>query len=144
MDEAVRIIEERIEKRSSQLKKIEKMLESWNEGEDGEDANILVSRRAEWLKMAIESNEEANIKEEDRVRLTKAACVYLSREMMMDDYTINKTDAQRLVREFTDQIAALREFLSHVLKSPLAEGHKNLRARQANQPLPQPTMTTTQ
>jgi hypothetical protein len=134
IDEAVKAIEERIEKRSAQLKKIEKWIEAWGADDDADDAAQTTFPRSDWLKAAIENNEEAARsanKDEEKIRLTKVACVHLSKEMVDEDFRMSRVDAQKLVKEFSGQVASLKEFLNNVLRSPLADGLKHLRSKQA-------------
>lgn len=133
IEEAVKLLEDRIEKRTAQLKKLEKWIETWGDGEEGEEATTSSSPRADWLKAAIEEDEEARIagiKDDEKIRVTKAACVYLSKEIFDEDYSISKLDAQKLVKEFSGQVVQLKEFLHNILRSPINEGMKNLKARQ--------------
>ena len=131
IEEAVKAIEERIEKRTAQLKKLEKWIEAWGDIDDAEDTAPSGSPRVEWLKTTLEDNEEARVagNNEERVRVTKAACVYLSKEMVDDDYSISKADAQKLVKEFSGQVASLKDFLNNSLRGLLNEGSKNLKSR---------------
>lgn len=133
IEDAIKSIEDRIEKRSNQLKKILSIIEGWGEVEEADEHNPPVSPRSDWLKAAIEANEEAarsQNKDEEKIRLTKVACVQLTQELHHEDGHISKADAMKLAKEFAGQIAALKEFLNNMLRTPLAEGIKNLKSRQ--------------
>ena len=134
IEDAIKSIEERIEKRSNQLKKLLTIVEGWNDNEEADEQSNPASPRTDWLCATIEANEEAarsQNKDEEKIRLTKVACVHLTQELHHDDGQISKADALKLAKEFSGQIASLKEFLNNMLRAPLAEGIKNLKAKQA-------------
>jgi hypothetical protein len=134
LDEAVKQIEDRIEKRTTQLKKLEKWIDGWGDEDPEEDPTGELKPRTDWLHLdqpSDEASRAANKENVDEERITKVAAVHFTKEIAEDDYRMSKADAVHLVKEFNTQIAILKEYLHNILQSPLAEGRKALQAKQS-------------
>ena len=132
LDESVKLIEDRIEKRTTQLKKLEKWIDGWADEDPEEDPSGLEKPRTDWLHLdqpGASDETRANKENVDEERITKVAAVHFTKEVSEDDYRMSKSDALHLVKEFNTQIAILKEYLHTILQSPLAEGRKALQAK---------------
>lgn len=130
----VRVIESRIEKRTAQVKRLEALLAAWPDGDDQEEDSALASPRTGWVSSELEAIVEAaktQKGDDERIRISRSACVNLTREIAVDDPWMTKTDALKLAKEFNAQLVWLKEYMDTMLKSPLLEAHKNLKNRKA-------------
>lgn len=126
------MIESRIEKRTTQLKKLEKYIDAWPADDESEDEATGHSPRTTWLNLAgtDDITRLATKESVEEERITKVAAVHLTNEIAHDDLRLPKADALRLVKEFNEQIASLKEYVVNLRKGPLQQGIQHLQAKQ--------------
>lgn len=128
----MRVIEQRIEKRTAQLKLLEKLLDALPENDDIDEEDKTSTPRVSWVASEMEGYEDPKtLKGDEWQRLSRTACVNFTHEIASSDLFMTKSDAKQLAKEFMSQLIWLREYLDKMLKTPLADAHKNLKSRKS-------------
>lgn len=128
----MRVIEQRIEKRTAQLKLLEKLLDALPDNDEADEDPNTSTPRVSWVASELEGFDDANRGQkgdDDRIRLSRTACINFTHEISSNDLFMTKSDAQKLAKEFMNQLAWLREYLDKMLKAPIADAQKNLKYR---------------
>lgn len=128
----MRVIEQRIEKRTAQLKLLEKLLDALPDNDETDDDPNTSTPRVSWVASEMEGYDDTNRgqkTDDDRQRLSRTACVNFTHDLASNDLFLTKSDAKQLAKEFMYQLAWLREYLDKMLKTPLSDAHKNLKSR---------------